>query len=132
MTRTLIVILASSFLLLIMMSAVKPSENIINLKDCYNTFVDRSSSFSKKDTEFNINFATKKITEINKEYTKVWNIINNHNGVIEANVDGTNIYQKSLLILLLEEKIVLNLNHSGYNFKFQCKLLDNKKIKMKY
>ena len=125
-------ILASSFLFLVMISVVKSSENIFNLKDCYKTFVDISSVLSKKDTEFNINFATKKITEISKEYTKVWNIINNHNGVVEAVVDGYSEYKKSLLIVLLEEKIVLNLNHFGSNFKFQCKLLDNKNIKMKH
>ena len=126
------------FITIFTVSLVKASENIFNLKDCHNVFVGRSSLFSKNDKNFNINFATKKITEVlfygkDKESTSTWDIIHNDNGVIEARPAGyKDDFKKPLLIVLLEEKFVIQFFDVGLSHKYQCASLDNKKIKPRY
>ena len=119
-------------------SLVKASENIFNLKDCHNVFVGRASLFSKNNKNFNINFATKKITEVlfyekDKESTSTWDIIHNDNGVVEARPTGyKDDFKKPLLIVLLEEKFVIHFFDVGLSHKYQCVSSDNKKIKPRY
>jgi hypothetical protein len=135
MTR-LIIIMVSGMLLL--GTGAKSSEEILNLKDCYNVFVGTSSLFSKKDKNFNINFATKKITEVlfyekDKQSTSTWDIIHYDNGVVEAKPTGyKNDFKKPLLMVLLEEKLVIHFFDLGISHKYKCASLDNKKIKPRY
>ena len=80
----------------------------------------------------------KKITEVlfygkDKESTSTWDIIHNDNGVIEARPAGyKNDFKKPLLIVLLEEKFVIQFFDVGLSHKYQCASLDNKKIKPRY
>jgi hypothetical protein len=116
--------------MLLMGTGAKSSEEILNLKDCHNVFVGTSSLFSKKDKNFNINFATKKITEVlfyekDKQSTSTWDIVHYDNGVVED-------FKKPLLMVLLEEKLVIHFFDLGISHKYQCASLDNKKIKPRY
>ena len=120
-------ILASSLLFLVLTFSVS-AKQIIDLKNCYNPASGTLSIFEKSHSNFNINLASKKITETTiydkgkKESANVWNIINYSNGLVEAVVDGYGSeYKKSLLIVLIEEKTVLYLNHSGANYIYKCK-----------
>jgi hypothetical protein len=70
--------------------------------------------------------AINKITETynlkNKSESKIWNIVSNDNGIITDEVDQARTdVPKSLLIILVKDKQVVYLNHSGLNYRYQCK-----------
>jgi hypothetical protein len=110
---------------LLINSKLFANEKIFNLKNCYDTS-SKISLLAEKNFSWNINLAINKITETynlkNKSESKIWNIVSNDNGIITAEVDQARTdVPKSLLIILVKDKQVVYLNHSGLNYRYQCK-----------
>lgn len=117
-------VLLFSFFYLTFVSIAFANEKIFNLENCYDTS-SKIPLLAEKKLSWNVNLVTNKITEIyklkNNSESKIWNIVSNNNGIVTAEVDQarTNI-PKSLLIILVKDKQVIYLNHTGLNDKYQC------------
>ena len=126
-------ILLFLFIYLSFNSTSLANTKIFNLENCYDTS-SKIPFLADKNFSWNVNLVTKKITEIYK-YKKnseskiwntsniIWNIVSNESGIITAEVNQarTNVPKKSLLIILVQDKQVIYLNHNGYNDRYQCK-----------
>ena len=119
-------ILLFLFIYLSFNSTSLANTKIFNLENCYDTS-SNIPFLADKNFSWNVNLVTKKITEIYKykknSESKIWNIVSNDKGIITAEVDQarTDVSKKSLLIILVQDKQVIYLNHNGYNDRYQCK-----------
>ena len=117
-------ILLFLFIYLSFNSTSLANTKIFNLENCYDTS-SNIPFLADKNFSWNVNLLTNKITEIykfkNNSESKIWNIVSNDNGIITAEVDQarSNI-PKNLLIILVKDKQVIYLNHSGLNYRYQC------------
>ena len=110
---------------LLINSKLFANEKIFNLKNCYDTS-SKIPLLTDKKFSWNVNLVINKITETNNlknsTETKIWSIASNDNGIITAKVDQARTdVPKSLLIILVKDKQVVYLNHSGLNYRYQCK-----------